>query len=402
MASRLEDETAFSFEGKFSEYLPIALSNLFLSIITLGIYRFWAKTRTRKFYWSNTRFIDDHLEWTGTGKELFLGFLIALVIILVPFFGVQFVVQALLLRGQAMLAGILGGVAYIGLLYLTGVATFRALRYRLSRTFWHGIHGGSDDNGLRYGFSWLWRNFAAYIAVALLFPWAMTKLWQERWTAMSFGPHRFTSTPTWTKLMPRYLAPFGFAIVMAMIVYAKMPSPAGMVGGTPSLPSGAIGALMLAFVGFYIVLPLLALAYYAAYLREMVGTLKLSTLEFQFTARTTEWLMLVLGNFGIMILAYVVGIILLLVIGGFTGLGAESLSTAFLGGASVIALLAAAIALIVPLGIAAAYVSFRNWAFFVEHLEATGIVDITNLTQSTTPALRQGEGLLDAFDMGAI
>lgn len=66
--------SAFVFEGTWREFAPIAFTNLLLTIVTLGIYRFWATTRERQYLWSRSRFIDEHLEWTGLGKELFFGF----------------------------------------------------------------------------------------------------------------------------------------------------------------------------------------------------------------------------------------------------------------------------------------------------------------------------------------
>lgn len=59
---------AFEFTGTWRDYLPIALSNLALTIVTLGFYRFWAKARERRYLWSRTRFIDDKLEWTANYK----------------------------------------------------------------------------------------------------------------------------------------------------------------------------------------------------------------------------------------------------------------------------------------------------------------------------------------------
>ena len=49
----------------------------FLTIITLGIYRFWAKTKLRRYLWSVVEYDGDRFEYHGTAKELFLGFLIA-------------------------------------------------------------------------------------------------------------------------------------------------------------------------------------------------------------------------------------------------------------------------------------------------------------------------------------
>ena len=68
-----QSDKAFDFHGTWQEYAPIAFTNLLLTIVTLGIYRFWATARTRRYLWSRTRFIDDRFEWAGTGMELFKG-----------------------------------------------------------------------------------------------------------------------------------------------------------------------------------------------------------------------------------------------------------------------------------------------------------------------------------------
>ena len=60
---------------------PLALGTGLLSVVSLGIYRFWAKARIRRFVWSNIRVGDDALEFTGTGLEMFLGFLVAVVVL---------------------------------------------------------------------------------------------------------------------------------------------------------------------------------------------------------------------------------------------------------------------------------------------------------------------------------
>ena len=55
---------------------------------------------------------------------------------------------------------------FLSLFYLTGVAYFRALRYRLSRTYWRGIRGGSEDPGFRYGLSYIWKTLVGSLALA--------------------------------------------------------------------------------------------------------------------------------------------------------------------------------------------------------------------------------------------
>jgi len=139
-----DEDRGIRFTGNWREFLPIAATNALLIIVTLGVYRFWATARQRRYLWSRTHVIDDSLEWTGTGKEMFLGFLIVF-LALIPVIGLIWL--ALFLFTGNDLAKLLGGLLllaiYGGLFYMTGVASIRALRYRLSRTYWHGIRGGS-------------------------------------------------------------------------------------------------------------------------------------------------------------------------------------------------------------------------------------------------------------------
>ena len=57
---------------------------------------------------------------------------------------------------------------------------------------------------------------------------------------------------------------------------------------------------------------------------------------------------------------------------------------------------------VLTFGIGFVFLSYRHWKFFVTHLDAHGEILLDELTQSQTRTARHGEGLLDAFDMGAI
>ena len=50
---------AFEFHGKGVEFFKIWIVNLSLSIVTLGIFSAWAKVRTQRYFYSNTR-LDGH------------------------------------------------------------------------------------------------------------------------------------------------------------------------------------------------------------------------------------------------------------------------------------------------------------------------------------------------------
>lgn len=355
-----DDESAFGFEGTWQEFAPIAFTNLLLTIVTLGIYRFWATARERRYLWSRSRFIDERLEWSGTGMELFIGFLIVLVLIILPFTVLNFILQGLILQDQQAMAGVLFLLTFLFFFYITGVARFRALRYRLARTRWHGIRGGSDDQGFGYGISYMWKTFVGYLPMGLLVPWSMTSLWNERWSKMSFGPFAFEADAESGPIFPRfllfYLAPIVMFAAMVPLTFAGLAS--GFEDAGTVEPGVGIFIAIFAFIFvFYFGLGLIAVAFYAKYYREAVGSTRLNDLQFHFSASTMDWIKLLLGDVALVI---------------FT------------------------------LGIGWIFLSYRHWKFFITHLEASGEVRLNELTQSTTRTSKHGEGLLDAFDVGAI
>ncbi|WP_398286827.1 DUF898 family protein [Sphingomonas daechungensis] len=76
--------------------------------------------------------------------------------------------------------------------FLFGLARFRAIRYRLSRTWWRGIRGGSNDGGWNYARKAIGYYLVTFLLGGIFYPWAQAKLWNERWRKMSFGPTTFT------------------------------------------------------------------------------------------------------------------------------------------------------------------------------------------------------------------
>ena len=74
---------ALRFTGTGSEYFKIWIVNVLLTIITLGIYYPWAKVRNKRYFYANSNLADRNFEYHATGKQLFIGFLIAMGIFIV-------------------------------------------------------------------------------------------------------------------------------------------------------------------------------------------------------------------------------------------------------------------------------------------------------------------------------
>src|SRR5205085_45525 len=70
-----------SFSGKRGDFRALVTRGALLELVTVGFYRFWLTTDIRRHLWSDTAVDDDAFEYTGRGKELLIGFLFALAII---------------------------------------------------------------------------------------------------------------------------------------------------------------------------------------------------------------------------------------------------------------------------------------------------------------------------------
>jgi len=131
------EEHAITFHGRGGELFGVYIVNLCLTLVTLGIYRFWAKVRVLRYLWSQTAFAGDRFVYHGTGKELLKGWLKAGLIFGLPFYLLTNV--GAFLEGNLPLQ--LGAVllAYGLAMVFIPVAMVNTRRYRLSRTSWRGI-----------------------------------------------------------------------------------------------------------------------------------------------------------------------------------------------------------------------------------------------------------------------
>ena len=61
--------TKVFYTGQRGALFGLAFKTALLTVLTLGIYRFWAKTRIRRYVWSSVSIDGDRLEYTWTGQR---------------------------------------------------------------------------------------------------------------------------------------------------------------------------------------------------------------------------------------------------------------------------------------------------------------------------------------------
>src|SRR6476469_6925655 len=155
------------FLGDERAFWRLLIRGAALLFVTLGIYQFWLATDVLRALWSTTEIAGDGLEYIGTARELLLGFLIAIAL-LVPL-NVVFFLSAF---SRSWLSQISGLLALIVLALLGQFAVYRARRYRLTRTVYRGIRFHQTGSAWRYAICAIfwWGMIGATLGLA--YPWA--------------------------------------------------------------------------------------------------------------------------------------------------------------------------------------------------------------------------------------
>ncbi len=340
----------------------IALRNTFFNLLTLGFYRFWGKTRLRRYLWGNIRFHGDALEYTGLPKELFIGFLIALAV-LVPL-AVAFGIADFYSAGWGVAGQSTVQTAYsVVLLFLFQFAYFRARRYRLTRTTWRGIRGGQTGSSVKYALMWLGHLILLGFSLGLTVPLRNTVLQRFRLNNTWLGDRKFEFDGRARDLFGRWFLAWLFFIPTLGLTYVW---------------------------------------YRAAELRYFARRTSFENLRLDLAVTGGQ----IFGIYAWFLLAVIAAIVVAGgVVGAFLGLTAEAFqatleSGAFmsLAGPTVIVMF---LVLYMVIGIIGTImITHRLANLLCARLVFTGEQDFKAIAQSSRAVPARGEGLADALDVG--
>jgi uncharacterized membrane protein YjgN (DUF898 family) len=268
------------FSGDRREFRHLVMRGAGLELITVGFYRFWLATDIRRHLWSHTTVDGDAAEYTGRARELLIGFLIALAII-VPVYVAYFIAGLEAERVKAF-----ASFPLLAFFYLFGqFAIYRARRYRLTRTVWRGVRFWMSGSGWAYAArSALW-GLLMILTLGLILPWREAALERYKMRHSYYGDLQGSFEGRGWEFFKRgwwlwLLAPFAFYIFpLAPFVYAAFKAVEwrwwlsgirfGGVRLESNLTRGALIGLYWKVIGWI----LLLIVAFAAYLAICAGLL---------------------------------------------------------------------------------------------------------------------------------
>ena len=388
-------ELRANYRGDAAKLFPLALGVGVLGVITLGVYRFWGKARIRRHVWGKLRVGEDALEFTGTGLEMFLGFLMAVVVLAVYLAIVQLILFSVGIRFvldpqnemEELAQGISIALSFLALLPMMLFAAYRSRRYKLARTRFRGIRFGMEKAASGYVIRALGYLVLTVLTLGLLWPLMTYRLEAYMTNRTWYGGARFRQGGSWQGLYPAYghvVAGIAFLVVSALLGM-------GAGGGLPAF----LLFIGMVWAGFgLVVYRVRGFAYLMSH-KEMEGGLGFRA---QPQVGTVVW-------------TYIKGALIVGLLGGIASaaifapigslaVGIEEASELVQLEIAVLGVLAYLLLLTVFGALSLVFISQPILAHFVDSVTVTGAQALDAVRQSVADSGADAEGLADALDMG--
>lgn len=364
MTIEASPEHPFSHGGKFFNVLGLALKNAGLSVLTLTLYRFWARTSMRRRLWSRVSVLGDRLEYTGTAGDLFRGFLISLPSFFLPAIFIFYIAPLVM---DPVLATVLGFLFYLVAVPLVAAARYWMRRYQLSRTRWRGIRLGLAGSARAFAFASFGWSILQTLSLGWYTPVARMNRAKMMWENTRFGDQPFIflddgEAPQKGLWWPFALGWFAFPLAYLIAVFLVIAVAAGMAGSgwePPRMDGDTAPATVIAFiVGVIAVMALLMVFFWAPYnaaaMNRIASLISLDGACFKLRAKTFSLFWVQLAGWIITIFS---------------------------------------------LGLLAPMAGFLQVRYVINRLEIIGAPRFAEIGQSIVEGPKTGESLGDAFDL---
>ncbi|PZQ12813.1 MAG: DUF898 domain-containing protein [Rhodanobacter denitrificans] len=239
----------FAFDGTAGEYFRIWIVNLALSLVTLGLYSAWAKVRTQRYFYGNTRLDGVPFEYLARPLPILAGRIVAVALFL-----------------GYVLAGQLSLWLQIGLALLIAVATpwllVRGAAFRARYSSWRGLRFRFVPDYAQAYVRYLWLGIPLVLTLGLLYPYVKARQKAFLVEHHRYGGQAFGFEATAGQFYPPYLIAWAVMTVWVFVGTALLTGAAIALHRPGAEPPAALmfGWMALFYGGYFAIWAFLAAA----------------------------------------------------------------------------------------------------------------------------------------------
>jgi uncharacterized membrane protein YjgN (DUF898 family) len=289
-ANMQDQEQSFSFTGTGGEYFRIWIVNLFLTIITLGIYSAWAKVRRLQYFYRNTWLNDSSFDFHGMPIAILKGRLIAVG---------MFVAYNITLKMMPLV-----GLSILLLIALVmPVLLVKSFRFRLYNTSYRGLRFGFFGSVKSAYFNFLALPIFTLFTLYLLAPFTHQRIKAYQHNHSRFGQTDFAFKARAGNFYLVYLQTFLlFAAAMGIFAFATFKLANGMMLPDEENKKQIVLIIMAVYL-LLIIAGLLIFPFFISRIQNLVwNSTTLDGHHFKSTLSARGLLWIILSNFVFIIL----------------------------------------------------------------------------------------------------
>ncbi|HEY2627877.1 MAG TPA: YjgN family protein [Usitatibacter sp.] len=222
----------FSFTGDAKEYFRIWIVNLFLSVITLGLYSPWAKVRKNRYLYANTWVADANFEYHANPVAILKGRLIAVAALIAYNLGGHYLPKL----GTAIVVLLMVAAPWL----VVRSMQFNAVNtsYRNLRFHFHGRYGEGlkviapfllspilalllptfDPTNMKPNAANIAALFLPILPLSFFYPWVMAMLKRFQVGNLAYGSQHFAITLKISSFYGIYLLAGALTFVAALVM----------------------------------------------------------------------------------------------------------------------------------------------------------------------------------------
>ncbi len=235
-------EHTLQFSGTGGEFFRIWIVNLFLTIITFGIYAAWAKVRTRQYFYSHTTCAGEPFDYLADPMIILRGNLII---------GGGFLIYSISNAFTPLISSVIAMIFGLMFPYLV----FKSLRFFARNSAYRNIRfhflGSVEES------------YIIYLLLPILIPFTLGLIipyWAYRrkkyfFENFAFGRHQniFTGIPG--DFYKIYIKAFLIVVLPIMVVIALVAGLVMNMNGTPGdgMSGGMVAMVIIGYLGFFAV-----------------------------------------------------------------------------------------------------------------------------------------------------